>query len=210
MVGNAQATIGGIVLGAGESTRFGSENKLLAPVEGTPVIRRVAAAAIESPLDDVVTVLGHEADAVAERLDGLPLSTAYNNDYTEGQSTSVRRGIEVGRESNWDAAVVLLGDMPFVCPTTIEALIEAYLSGSGSIVAPRYDGRRGNPVLFDRPLFERLLSVSGDQGGREIVRNHPGTVLLDTSDPGVVRDVDTAGDLPSGGTPERVRTHGLE
>lgn len=198
MIGNEQVTIGGIVLGAGESTRFGSENKLLAPVGGTTVIRRVAATAIESPLDDVVTVLGHEADAVAERLDGLPLSTTYNSDYAWGQSTSVRRGIEVACESNWDAAVMLLGDMPFVSRTTIEKLVEAYLSGAGNIVAPRYDGRRGNPVLFDRLLFERLRSVSGDQGGRELVRDHPGSVLLDTSDPGVVRDIDTAGDLPSG------------
>lgn len=205
MTGNARATVGGIVLAAGESTRFGSENKLLAPIEGTAVIRRVATTAVESPLDDVVTVLGHEADAVAETVDGLPLSTTYNSDYTRGQSTSVRRGIELAREADWDAAMVLLGDMPFVSPTTIERLIEAYLSGDGTVVAPQFDGRRGNPVLFDRLLFERLLSVSGDQGGRELVRNHPGTTLLDTTDPGVVRDIDLAGDLPSGRGPESAR-----
>jgi len=210
MTGSAQATVGGIVLAAGESSRFGSENKLLAPVGGTSVVRRVAAAATESPLDDVVTVLGHEAAAVAESLDGLPLSTTYNGDYADGQSTSVRRGIEVGCESDWDAAMVLLGDMPFISPTTIDDLIQAYLDGAGSIVAPRYDGRRGNPVLFDRLLFERLRSVSGDQGGRELVRNHPGTVLLDTSNPGVVRDIDTADDLSSGPGLESGRAHRSE
>jgi molybdenum cofactor cytidylyltransferase len=189
------ATIGGVILAAGESSRFGSENKLLTPVDGTPVIRRVANIALESPLEEVVTVLGHDADAVAETLQGLPMSTTYNDDYTAGQSTSLRCGIDVGRGSGWDAAVVLLGDMPFVNPTTVERLIEVYLSGAGSIVAPQCDGRRGNPVLFDQSLYERLCSVSGDRGGRELVRTHPGTVRVRTDDRGVLRDVDAPRDL---------------
>lgn len=195
MTRSERPTIGGIVLGAGESSRFGSENKLLTPVDGTPVIRRVAGIALESPLEEVVTVLGHDADAVAEALGGLPISTTYNGDYTAGQSTSLRCGVAVAHRSDWNAAVVLLGDMPFVDPTTIERLIEAYLSGAGSIVAPHCDGRRGNPVLFDRSLFERLCSVSGDRGGRELVRSHPGTARVRTDDRGVLRDVDTPRDL---------------
>ena len=195
MTRSEHATIGGIILAAGESSRFGSENKLLTPVDGTPVIRRVAGIALESPFEEVVTVLGHDADAVAEALGDLPVSTTYNGDYTAGQSTSLRCGIDVGRRSGWDAAVVLLGDMPFVNPTIIERLIEAYLSGAGSIVAPQCDGRRGNPVLFDRSLYERLCAVSGDRGGRELVGTHPGTVRVHTDDRGVLRDVDTPRDL---------------
>jgi molybdenum cofactor cytidylyltransferase len=195
MTRSERSTVGGIILGAGESSRFGSENKLLTPVDGTPVIRRVAGIALESPLDEVVTVLGHDADAVAEALGGLPVSTTYNGDYAAGQSSSLRCGIDLAHRSDWDAAVVLLGDMPFVNPTTIERLIEAYLSGAGSIVAPQCDGRRGNPVLFDRSLYERLCSVSGDRGGRELVATHPGTVRVHTDDRGVLRDVDTPRDL---------------
>jgi len=188
-----QSTVGGVVLAAGESVRYGDGNKLLAPVSGTPMLARVVDVASESTLDDIVVVLGHEADAVAETLDGV--ATVYNGDYAAGQSTSVRRGIAFGREAGWDAAVVLLGDMPFVDPETVDRLREAHRTGAGDIVAPRYDGRRGNPVLFARSQFEALVGVSGDRGGRELVRRHPETVRLDTDDPGVVRDIDTVGGL---------------
>ena len=188
-------TIGGIILGAGESSRFGCENKLLATVEGIPIINRVARTVTESPIDERVAVLGHEAKAVEDALEGFPISTVYNDSYTVGQSTSVRHGIDFGRNSGWDAAIVVLGDMPFVEAGTISQLIDAYRSGDGTIIAPQYDGRRGNPVLFDHQQFSELAAVSGDRGGRRLVQTHPGTELIDTDDPGVVQDVDTAADL---------------
>lgn len=188
-------SVGGIVLGAGTSSRFGPANKLLATIDGTPMIRRVAAIAAESGLDELVAVLGHEASAVAGTLSGLPISTTYNADYAAGQSGSVRRGVEFARDSGWDAALVLLGDMPFLSAATIDRLIAAYCSGSGSIVAPEYDGQRGNPVLFAREHFDQLAAVSGDRGGREFLRNRPDLVLIDTDDSGVVCDVDSRGDL---------------
>lgn len=196
---NADA-VGGIILGAGTSSRFGSANKLLATIDGAPMIRRVAAVAVESTLDELVAVLGHEASAVADTLSGLPVSTTYNADYAAGQSGSVRCGVEFARDSGWDAAVVLLGDMPFLSAATVDRLIAAYRSGAGSIVAPEYGGQRGNPVLFAREHFDQLAGVSGDRGGRELLRNRPDLVLIDTDDSGVVRDVDSGDDLdgPSG------------
>jgi len=159
------------------------------------MVRHVAQVAFESSLEETVVVVGHESEAVAETLTGLPVSTVYNSEYAAGQSTSVRCGISVGRDAGWDAAVVLLGDMPFVGVDTVERLLDAYRSGAGPIVAPRFEGQRGNPVLFDRSQFTQLLDVSGDRGGRALVREHPGTVLLDTDDPGVVRDIDATSDL---------------
>jgi len=198
MDGRGHPTVGAVVLGAGASRRFGDENKLLRPVGGVPMIARVTRIAVESALDDVVVVLGHDAEAIAETLDGIAAATAYNDDYGAGQSTSVRCGVEFAMAAGWDGAVVLLGDMPFVSAETVDRLVAAYRSGPSPIVAPRYDGHRGNPVLFDRSQFERLLDVSGDRGGRELVRTHPDTLLLETGDPGVRRDIDTAGDLSNG------------
>jgi len=196
MSASASPLIGGIILGAGESSRFGSENKLLATVDGSPIIGHVATLGVESELDELVAVLGHEASAVAKQVDELPLETTYNPRYADGQSSSLRCGIEFARESGWDAAVVLLGDMPFVSLETVDRLLDTFRSCDGSIVAPRYADRRGNPVLFARAHFEALAAVSGDRGGREILRTAPGTVLVDVDDPGVVRDVDSSGDLP--------------
>lgn len=198
MDGSNHHTVGAVVLGAGTSSRFGDENKLLAPVAGTPMIARVIRTALRSSLDDGIVVLGHEAERVAETLDEFSIATTTNEEYAAGQSTAVRRGIEFAASADWDAAVVLLGDMPFLAPDTVDRLVEAYRSGVGPIVAPRYDGQRGHPVVFDRSLFDRLLDVTGDRGGRELVRDHPETVLLDIEDPGVRQDIDTTSDLTDG------------
>lgn len=195
MPDTADRRVGGVVLAAGESSRFGAGNKLLERVEGTPIVRRVAERACESTLDGVVAVLGHEAAAVEEALDGLDLSIRYNDDYAEGQSTSVRRGVDFAREAGWDAAVFLLGDMPFVRSGTVDRVVAEYRSGDGSIVAPRYEGKRGNPVLFDAVHFDTLADVTGDRGGRELIVEHEGTRFVDTDDPGVLQDVDSEADL---------------
>jgi len=85
--------------------------------------------------------------------------------------------------------------MPFLSAATVDRLIAAYRSGAGSIVAPEYSGQRGNPVLFAREHFDQLAAVSGDRGGRELIRSCSDVVLIDTDDSGVVRDVDNGDDL---------------
>lgn len=195
MTQHGDETVGGVVLAAGESTRFETGNKLLSPVDGTPLIGRVATTACESGLDDVVAILGYDADAVEAALEGLPLSTRYNEDYEDGQSTSVQRGISYAREADWDAAVFLLGDMPFVKPETVTAIVTHYRGHDGSIVAPRYEGKRGNPVLFAEQHFDTLADVTGDRGGRELIMEHDGPRFLETNDPGVLQDVDSETDL---------------
>lgn len=190
-----RSTVGGVVLAAGDSSRFGDDNKLLASVDGAPLVRHVAETACASGLDDAVAVVGHEAAAVSVALDDLPLSVERNDDYAAGQSTSVRCGVAFARENDWDAAVFLLGDMPFVRPETVDRVVAAYRASGDSIVVPRYDDQRGNPVLFDRRHFDALATVSGDRGGRALVESEAGVLFLDVDDPGVRRDVDTEADL---------------
>lgn len=195
MAQHEDETVGGVVLAAGESTRFEGGNKLLASVDGTPLVRHVATTACDAGLDDVVAILGYEADAVGKAMEDLPLSTRYNDDYEDGQSTSVRVGISYARDADWDAAVFLLGDMPFVQPETVTAIVTDYREHEGSIVAPRYEGKRGNPALFAEQHFDTLADVIGDRGGRELIMEHDGTRFLETDDPGVLQDVDTEADL---------------
>lgn len=182
------ATVGGVLLAAGMGTRFEGGNKLLAEVDGEPIVRRAAGTLVESSVPEVVAVLGHQADAVADALEGLCVSTRRNDRYEEGQSTSVAAGVDAARERGWDAAVFALGDMPFVDRESVDRLVDAYADGAGTVLVPEHDGSRGNPVLFDSQHFDALADVTGDRGGRDIVRSS-GT-LVPVDDPGILRDVD--------------------
>ena len=186
-------TVGGVLLAAGLGTRFEGGNKLLAEVDGEPVVRRAASTLAGTPLDGIVAVLGHEAEAVRTVLEELDLATRHNEDYNRGQSTSVATGVEAARERGWDAAVFALGDMPFIDPGTVDRLLAAYARGTESVLAPAHEGTRGNPVLFDSQHFDALADVTGDRGGRDIVADVGTLVAVD--DPGVRRDVDRRRDL---------------
>lgn len=186
---------GAVLLAAGRSTRFEGENKLLAQLDDTPVVCHAAETLLDAAVADIVVVVGHEATAVREALTDLPVSVRTNPDYTAGQSTSVRTGVEAARERDWRAAVFALGDMPFVDSETVDALIERSESGDESVVAPAYDGQRGNPVLFESSRYEALGAVTGDEGGRQLLEQRADVALIETDDPGVVRDIDRQSDL---------------
>ena len=192
--GNARdPRVVGVLLAGGTSSRFGEANKLLAELDGDPVVRHTARTLLDAGLESVVAVLGHEAEAVRAALDGLPVRTVDNPDYEEGVSTSVGCGVDAGADA--DAIVFLPGDMPVVDPETVALLVDAYRGGLGTALAAANGKRRGNPVLFDRVHFEELARVEGDVGGRSVLRSAPDGGLIETDDPGVHRDVDTEEDL---------------
>lgn len=188
------ATIGGILLAAGTGTRFEGGNKLLAELDGASIVRQAALTLLGAPLDAVVAVLGHEAASVESMLSDLDLAVRYNDDYAEGQSSSVAVGVGAARGRDWDGAVFALGDMPYVDPETVETLVDAYEAGAGPVLAPAYEGTRGNPALFDSEYFDALGDVTGDRGGRDIIEN-VGT-LISVDDPGVCQDIDRRRDIP--------------
>lgn len=187
------ARVAGVVLAAGTSSRFGEANKLLATVDGRPLVDHVVGSLLAAGLPDVVVVVGHEGDAVREALSGRPVRTVTNPDYADGQATSLRRG--VGAVEDADGALFALGDMPGVSPATVETLVDAFAAGVGDPLAAACDGQRGNPVVFGRDLFDRLRAVEGDTGGRSVLLGEAGARLVETGDPGVVRDVDRPEDL---------------
>lgn len=185
--------VAGVLLAAGGSTRFTEGNALLANIGGTPVVRLAARSLVAAGLEPVVAVLGHDADAVQTALWGLDVRFEYNPSFDTGQATSVRRGVEAVADS--PAVVIALGDMPHVAPATITALVQTYLAGHGTALAAAYEGRRGNPVLFDERHFDALRSLTGDVGGRDVLLGCEDGVLVETGDPGVRRDIDTRADL---------------
>jgi molybdenum cofactor cytidylyltransferase len=183
--------IGAALLAAGQGERFASGNKLLATVDGSAIVARAAATLRASTVDETVAVLGHDDDRVRETLPAT--ETVLNERYHEGQSTSVTRAVAVARERGWDGTVFMLGDMPFVDPESVDAVVETYLDEGETICAPAYEGKRGNPALFDSRHYETLAAVTGDTGGRSLIEAE-GT-LVAVEDPGVRQDVDCRADL---------------
>ncbi|MDF2758439.1 MAG: molybdenum hydroxylase accessory protein YgfJ family [Thermomicrobiales bacterium] len=162
--------IAGIVLAAGRSTRLGRPKQLL-PVHGEPLIRHTLRRVLASSLDQVILVVGHEADDVRDTVADLEVKCVFNPDAAAGQSTSVRAGL-AALSSDVEAAVFILGDQPGIDPGVIDALVAAWRTSGAPVAAPRYEDRMGNPVLFDRRVFPELAALEGDTGARPVVRAH--------------------------------------
>lgn len=181
----------GIVLAAGLSRRLGRPKQLLM-LDGRPVVRHVVEQAMASSLGEVIVVLGARAEAVRDALSGLPVRFVLNERYAEGQGTSIAAGV-ASLGPDVEAAVILLGDQPEVAIEAINAVVLAGREGA-SIVMTAYDDGRGHPVLFGREHFRALTALSGDSGGREVIRHHSDQVVLVRMPGSVPADIDTEAD----------------
>ncbi|MES0883228.1 molybdopterin-binding/glycosyltransferase family 2 protein [Roseibium sp. SCP14] len=197
--------IGAIILGAGRSSRMGGPNKLLAQLDGKALIRHVAEAAQGADLAQTVLVTGHLAEDVSQAVSDLDLTLAHNPDYTDGMAGSIRTGMNA-LSPELDAVMILLGDMPRIDAKVLRQLAAAYRENESSlIVTATADGKRGNPVLWDRRFFGDLKSLSGDIGARHIIAENPGFVSEVEIGPAARLDLDTpqalkdaGGTLPQG------------
>lgn len=182
-----------IILAAGTSSRMGKLKQLLT-YHGRPLLRHVVDLVTQSSVDKIVVVLGHRQEEVAAALQGLPIQIVINQDYSSGQSSSVKAGLKaLGSHSK--GVLFVLGDQPLLKSETINLLIDSFVR-HGGIVAPYYDGKRGNPVLFDLSFWAEFESLQGDTGAREIINRHPEALhKIEVNDPGILLDVDTPEDL---------------
>ncbi len=192
--------IAALVLAAGRSTRMGGPNKLLATLEGTPLVRHAAKAALAAGLAEIVVVTGHQSDAVQASLDDLGVRFVHNPDFAEGLSTSLKTGL-AALGPDVDAVVVMLGDMPRISPELIGRLVGAFAPAEGHhAVVPTAQGRRGNPVLWGRRFFSELGRVTGDQGGRAVLLANPDAIAeVDVGTDSVHLDFDTPEALAAAG-----------
>ena len=183
--------IGGIILAAGRSSRFGEPKQLLL-WKGEPMIRHVATIALKAGLSPVVVVVGSLGVEVEAVINDLPVRIVNNKDWMTGISSSIKVGItalpkEIG------GAVFLQVDQPHIPTLLIKSLIEAHQITLNPIIAPQIDGQRGNPVLFDACTFLRLLSLEGDVGGRVLFGQFP-VQWLTWHDSNLLMDIDSLED----------------
>jgi molybdenum cofactor cytidylyltransferase len=182
--------VAGIVLAAGLSSRMGS-NKLLAEVNGTPLVRKTLDAALASDLEPVIVVTGHEAKRMHIALDGTDAIFVHNPQYTEGLSSSLRIGIASVPEDA-DGALILLGDMPEIPTHLIEQMLTTFSPADGrAICVATAGGKRGNPVLWGRQFFAEIEQVNGDTGAKHLIGAHDSFVCEVEADDVVFNDVDT-------------------
>ena len=190
--------IAGIILAAGESTRFGQTKQLL-DWHGEPFVRVVARTALSAGLSPVVVVTGAHAEKIEPAIKGLNVKVVHNSDWRSGQGSSIRTGISsllpTSQTDAWETneaggAIFLLADQPQITTSIIRALAEKHAEGLYSIVAPLVMDQRANPVLFDRHAFNDLMLIEGDTGGRAIFHKHR-VEYLPWHDDRLLLDVDT-------------------
>lgn len=180
-----------VVLAAGSASRFGKQ-KLLATLDGKPLVRWAVEAAVASAVDRVLVVLGAEGEAVCGALDGLPVTAVRNPGHRAGMASSIRAGVAaLAPETEW--AVILLGDQPRVGAGVVDRVLEAREEGR-PVVAPFYRGEQGNPVLFHASVFGELRALEGDRGARSVVERDPSRVTRVELELPFPEDVDTPED----------------
>ena len=184
----------GILLAAGRGKRFdpsGVQNKLLQALESGDAVVAASARNMLAALPRVLAVVRPGDDKVAALLGALGCEVRVCVDADLGMAESLATAIDCTKGA--EGWVIALGDMPHVQPETIRALAATIEQGA-HIAAPVYEGRRGNPVAFSSYHLPLLLALEGDQGARAILKTHAVSELV-VDDVGVVRDIDTPGDL---------------
>lgn len=183
----------GVVLAAGAAERLGRPKQLL-PWEGVPLVRRATETALHAGLNPVIVVCGAYSDEVVEVLQGLPVKIVRNDRWQDGQGTSVSAGVrELLKESHCGGAIFLLADQPFVNRDVIRALVHRHATSLEAVIAPRVQGQRTTPVLFDRRTFSDLSMLTGVAGGRQVMDRWP-PAFLEWEDERLLIDIDTMDD----------------
>lgn len=190
--------IAAIVLAAGQSRRMGAENKLTLQIDGKPMLRHTLEQVTTSQVTETVVVTGHQAADVTALLAEMSVSVVHNPDYASGLSTSLATGLGA-LPDDCDGALVCLGDMPAIRADHLNRLIAAFNPVEGrAICVPVHEGKRGNPVIFDRRFFAEMRDVAGDTGARHLIGEYGETVVeVPFDDDAVLTDIDTKDALKS-------------
>ena len=202
-----RASTAAIILAGGSSSRMNAgRHKLLLPLGDRPVLAHVIDATLASQVASIIIVLGHQSAQVHSHISHYlvnpKITIIENPDYLQGMSTSLRTGLQVLTKKNQntlssalsstESALVMLGDQPLITTYIIDTLIATWKETGKQIIAPLYKGKRGNPILFSACLFNELMEVTGDEGGRKVIERHRQELAtVELSDDVASYDVDT-------------------
>ncbi len=184
----------GVLLAAGSAQRFGT-HKLMAELSDGESVGQRAARNLVEVLPDSVAVIRAGDKALSRMLAAAGVKVIENPGSSTGIASSIAAGVSAHGDA--DGWLIALADMPWILPATIRAVFDA-LRGGAALAAPTFGGLRGHPVGFSAQWRSRLLSLSGDRGARGLLENAPSELLLlPTTDPGILKDIDFPSDLRS-------------
>ena len=181
----------GVILAAGQARRMGQPKQLLS-LGGQSMVWHVVATACRADFHEVIVITGAYGDQVAEAIKGLPVKIINNEQWADGQSTSVKKAVQSVNPKS-QAVAFLLADQPLIDVGLLNEVIATYLATKSSIIMPRTLNKPGNPVLFDLGVWRSaLLELSGDEGARQIIKKNQGCIqYVESLDGEMFFDVDT-------------------
>jgi molybdenum cofactor cytidylyltransferase len=183
-----------IVLAAGKSSRMGRPKATLPLAGGDTFLTRIVRTFAEAAIEDVVVVVGHEADVIVDAFAPSGLSARFieNPDYEQGQLSSLLAALRVVDRPGVVATLVTLVDVPLVRASTVRAVVERYLATRAPIVRPVRGAEHGHPVLIDRSLFDAIRHADAASGVKPVIRAHASTAGdVEVVDQGAFADIDT-------------------
>lgn len=184
-----------LILAAGASRRLGRP-KQLEPWGETTLLGHVVASAREMPVDEVWVVLGSGSEEVLAAVDLEDVGIVENPEWAEGIASSLRVGLDaLTRLSRAECVVILMGDQPDVSPAIVADLLQSHRGAGRPVSIPKYRYTLGNPVVVDRTLWSRLMSLDGDEGAMRLWKAHPEWVNEVWFPGQAPRDVDTDADI---------------
>jgi molybdenum cofactor cytidylyltransferase len=184
--------IAALILAAGQSKRMGQENKLLLPYGDETVLTHVLDQVKQAGLMSKFVVTGHQAQEVAQELSHHDVTFFHNDLFDEGIATSVKLGISSLPE-DVDAALIILGDMPDISVNILSQIMAAYDPAQGrSIIIPKHNGKRGNPILWDCEFFSEFDRLEGDMGAKILLSEYPEYIHeVEVGSDAIFLDIDT-------------------
>jgi molybdenum cofactor cytidylyltransferase len=186
--------IGAVVLAAGLSTRMGSP-KMLLKWGSTTVIEQVVDTLRKANVTEIVVVAGGLYKEISALFDGSAVKVIQNPAYTNGEmTTSMQIGLS-GLSKMTDAAMIVLGDQPFINIKTVEKVVEAFKESKSNIVMPSVNNRRGHPWIIGRSLWEEIMAIMPPLTMRDFIRDKQADIeYVVVDDESIIQDMDTPED----------------
>jgi molybdenum cofactor cytidylyltransferase len=187
--------VAALVVAAGASRRLGRP-KQLEPWGEETLLEHVLSGVRRLEVGEIWLVLGANVEEIESRLDLSGCTVVENPEWEEGLASSLRVGLDaILRLSRAELVVLVMGDQPELSPEVVSKLLSAHRSSGRPAAVPRYRYMWGHPIVFERSLWPRLMSLEGDQGAKRLLQAHPDwvtEVLIEQPPP---RDIDTEIDV---------------